>query len=86
MCAGHGLGHATRVVEVAQHITALCHAVTICSGANVASLLDKEHPNIELRSVALDCGSVQAGHQYFCALHHHLLTCGSHWNEACDDI
>lgn len=59
LTAGHGLGHATRVVEVARWIAYLGHRVTICSGADVKSFLDPEQHGIDLRRIVLDCGSVQ---------------------------
>lgn len=59
-CTGHGLGHATRIVEVATWVASIGHRVTICSGADIKPLLAAGQCSILLRHIVLDCGSVQA--------------------------
>ncbi|CAA6671179.1 unnamed protein product [Spirodela intermedia] len=58
---GHGFGHATRVVEVARHLIAAGHVVHIVTGApDFVFTSEIRSPNLHIRKVLLDCGSVQA--------------------------
>eukprot|EP00850_Spirogloea_muscicola_P019500 SM000192S04895 [mRNA] locus=s192:52862:62216:+ [translate_table: standard] len=58
---GHGLGHATRVVEVARHLVAAGHEVHVVTGAP-AYVFEREiaSPALRVRQVLLDCGAVQS--------------------------
>jgi L-arabinokinase len=60
MAAGHGLGHATRVIEVSRHLLDAGHAVTIVSSAALARHTHhlSQHA-FALRDQLLDCGSKQ---------------------------
>jgi L-arabinokinase len=60
MSAGHGLGHATRVIEVSRHLLDAGHEVTIVSSAALGRHtrhLPQQH--FALRDKLLDCGSKQ---------------------------
>lgn len=58
---GHGLGHATRVVEVVRHLVAAGHDVHVVTGApDFVFTSDIQSPNLHIRKVLLDCGAVQA--------------------------
>eukprot|EP00850_Spirogloea_muscicola_P015687 SM000122S25794 [mRNA] locus=s122:376915:386453:+ [translate_table: standard] len=58
---GHGLGHATRVVEVARHLVAAGHEVHVVTGAP-AYVFERDiaSPALRVRQVLLDCGAVQS--------------------------
>ncbi|XP_078443195.1 L-arabinokinase-like isoform X2 [Wolffia australiana] len=57
---GHGFGHATRVVEVARHLIAAGHVVYIVTGApDFVFTSEIQSPNLHIRKVLLDSGSVQ---------------------------
>ena len=57
---GHGLGHATRVVEVCRQLIASGHRVHIVTAA-AAGVFSREIPSQQLtvRRAVLDCGSKQ---------------------------
>lgn len=57
---GHGLGHATRVVEVCKHLVAARHNVFVVTAA-AATVFTREIPSQQLvvRQAVLDCGSKQ---------------------------
>ena len=57
---GHGLGHATRVVEVCRHLVSSGHNVHVVTAA-AAGVFTREIPSRELsvRQAVLDCGSKQ---------------------------
>ena len=60
MAAGHGLGHATRVIEVSRHLLDAGHAVTIVSSAALARhTRHLPQQAFALRDQLLDCGSKQ---------------------------
>lgn len=60
MGAGHGLGHATRVIEVSRHLLDAGHAVTVVSGAALARHTRHFPPDrFSLRAKVLDCGAKQ---------------------------
>ncbi len=60
--AGHGLGHATRVIEVTRHLLEAGHAVTLVSGASLAAHTRDFPPDrFAIRNKLLDCGSSQVG-------------------------
>jgi UDP:flavonoid glycosyltransferase YjiC (YdhE family) len=79
--AGHGLGHATRVIEVSRHLLDAGHAVTIVSSAALARHTRHLPQNaFALRDQLLDCGSKQVScnnlelttrqHQHICLQQH----------------
>lgn len=57
---GHGLGHATRVVEICKQLVASGHSVHIVTAA-AQTVFTREIPSKQLsvRRVVLDCGSKQ---------------------------
>ena len=57
---GHGLGHATRVVEVCKQLVAAGHNVFVVTAA-AASIFTREIPSqqLQVRQAVLDCGSKQ---------------------------
>ena len=57
---GHGLGHATRVVEVCKHLVVAGHNVFVVTAA-AASIFTREIPSqqLQVRQAVLDCGSKQ---------------------------
>lgn len=57
---GHGLGHATRVVEVIKQLVAAGHSVFVVTAA-AATVFTREIPSQQLtvRRAVLDCGSKQ---------------------------
>ena len=57
---GHGLGHATRVVEVCRQLVAAGHHVFVVTAA-AAGVFTREIPSEQLsvRRAVLDCGSKQ---------------------------
>ncbi|KAL3147999.1 hypothetical protein ABBQ38_014294 [Trebouxia sp. C0009 RCD-2024] len=57
---GHGLGHATRVVEVCKHLVAAGHNVSVVTAA-AATVFTREIPSqlLAVRHAVLDCGSKQ---------------------------
>jgi hypothetical protein len=57
---GHGLGHATRAVEVCKRLVARGHSVTVVTGAPARVFL-REVPSAHftLRRAVLDCGALQ---------------------------
>lgn len=57
---GHGLGHATRVVEVCRQLVASGHSVHVVTAAS-ATVFTREIPSQQLtvRAAVLDCGSKQ---------------------------
>ncbi|CAD5324717.1 unnamed protein product [Arabidopsis thaliana] len=58
---GHGFGHATRVVEVVRHLISSGHRVHVVSAApEFVFTMEIHSPNLFIRKVLLDCGSVQA--------------------------
>ncbi|CAL5206553.1 unnamed protein product [Lathyrus oleraceus] len=58
---GHGFGHATRVTEVARHLTDAGHDVHVVTGApDFVFTSAVESPRLFIRKVLLDCGAVQA--------------------------
>ncbi|XP_042441360.1 L-arabinokinase-like [Zingiber officinale] len=58
---GHGFGHATRVVEVVQHLVAAGHDVHVVTGApDFVFTSNIQSPKLHIRKVLLDCGAVQA--------------------------
>ena len=59
-CTGHGLGHATRVIEVCKHLALRSHTLTVCTGAPASAFL-REIPvrQCAIRKQVLDCGSRQ---------------------------
>ncbi|KAG0616552.1 hypothetical protein M758_5G124600 [Ceratodon purpureus] len=58
---GHGLGHATRVVEVARHLCLAGHEVHIVTAApEFVFKRDIPSPKLHIRKVLLDCGAVQS--------------------------
>lgn len=58
---GHGLGHSTRVVEVARHLCLAGHEVHIVTAApEFVFKRDITSPKLHIRKVLLDCGAVQS--------------------------
>ncbi|XP_058211903.1 L-arabinokinase [Rhododendron vialii] len=58
---GHGFGHATRVVEVVQHLIYAGHDVHVVTGApDFVFTTEIQSPKLFLRKLVLDCGAVQA--------------------------
>jgi len=59
-CTGHGLGHATRSIEVCKHLVERGHSVTVVTGAPARVFL-QEVPSARfvLRKAVLDAGSKQ---------------------------
>jgi hypothetical protein len=58
---GHGLGHATRVIEVARHLCGAGHEVHIVTVApEFVFRRDIPSPKLHIRKVLLDCGAVQS--------------------------
>lgn len=59
-CTGHGLGHATRALEVCRHLVERGHSVTVVTGAPARVFL-QEVPSSRFvfRKAVLDCGSKQ---------------------------
>ncbi|XP_010535813.1 PREDICTED: L-arabinokinase [Tarenaya hassleriana] len=58
---GHGFGHATRVVEVVRHLISSGHQVHVVSAApEFVFTLEIQSPDLFIRKVLLDSGSVQA--------------------------
>lgn len=59
-CTGHGLGHATRSIEVCKHLVERGHTVTVISGAPARVFL-QEIPTARclVRKAVLDAGSKQ---------------------------
>lgn len=59
-CTGHGLGHATRSIEVCKHLVELGHTVTVITGAPARVFL-QEIPTARcvVRKAVLDAGSKQ---------------------------
>ena len=57
---GHGLGHATRVVEICKQLVATGHNVHIVTAAS-QTVFTREIPSLQLsvRRAVLDCGSKQ---------------------------
>ncbi|KAI8470791.1 MAG: Transglutaminase-like superfamily-domain-containing protein [Monoraphidium minutum] len=59
-CTGHGLGHATRAIEVCKHLVARGHTVTVVTGAPARVFLQQvPAARFTLRKAVLDCGSKQ---------------------------
>lgn len=59
-CTGHGLGHATRAIEVCKHLVARGHSVTVVTGAPARVFLQQvPAARFTLRRAVLDCGSKQ---------------------------
>ncbi|KIY94277.1 hypothetical protein MNEG_13684 [Monoraphidium neglectum] len=59
-CTGHGLGHATRAIEVCKHLVARGHSVTVVTGAPARVFLQQvPAARFTLRKAVLDCGSKQ---------------------------
>ncbi len=59
-CTGHGLGHATRVVEICKHLVERGHSVTAVTAAPARFFTDAIPPTrFQLRKATLDCGSKQ---------------------------
>lgn len=59
-CTGHGLGHATRVIEICKHLTQRKHTLTVCTGAPASAFLRELPANrCAIRKQVLDCGSRQ---------------------------
>ncbi|CAK9216976.1 unnamed protein product [Sphagnum jensenii] len=58
---GHGLGHATRVIEVARHLCGAGHEVHVVTVApEYVFRRDIPSPKLHIRKVLLDCGAVQS--------------------------
>ncbi|CAH2069789.1 unnamed protein product [Thlaspi arvense] len=58
---GHGFGHATRVVEVVRHLISSGHRVHVVSAApEFVFTMEIHSPNLSIRKVLLDSGSVQS--------------------------
>lgn len=59
-CTGHGLGHATRSIEVCKHLVERGHTVTVITGAPARVFL-QEIPTARcvVRKAVLDAGSKQ---------------------------
>ncbi|CAA7062623.1 unnamed protein product [Microthlaspi erraticum] len=58
---GRGFGHATRVVEVVRHLISSGHRVHVVSAApEFVFTMEIHSPNLSIRKVLLDSGSVQA--------------------------
>lgn len=59
-CTGHGLGHATRSIEVCKHLVQRGHSVTVITAAP-ASFFLREIPSarLVLRKAVLDAGAKQ---------------------------
>ncbi|KAH7844149.1 hypothetical protein Vadar_024884 [Vaccinium darrowii] len=58
---GHGLGHATRVVEVVRHLILAGHDVHVVTGApDFVFTTEIQSSKLFLRKLVLDCGAVQA--------------------------
>jgi L-arabinokinase len=59
-CTGHGLGHATRSIEVCKHLVERGHTVTVITGAPAPVFL-REVPSTRfmLRKAVLDAGAKQ---------------------------
>ena len=57
---GHGLGHATRVVEVCKQLVSAGHYVSVITAA-AATVFTREipSPQLSVRHAVLDCGSKQ---------------------------
>ena len=57
---GHGLGHATRVVEVCKHLLAAGHIVyVVTAAAAVVFTREIQSQHLIVRRAILDCGSKQ---------------------------
>ncbi|XAR47978.1 L-arabinokinase [Bertholletia excelsa] len=58
---GHGLGHATRVVEVVRHLILAGHTVHVVTGApHFVFTTEIQSPGLFIREELLDCGAVQS--------------------------
>lgn len=58
---GHGLGHATRVAEIARHLVEANHVVHIVTAAPEFVFLDLiQSGKLHLRKALLDAGAVQS--------------------------
>ena len=59
-CTGHGLGHATRVIEICKQLALQGHTLTVCTGAPASAFL-REVPtsSCAIRKQILDSGSRQ---------------------------
>jgi L-arabinokinase len=59
-CTGHGLGHATRAIEVCKHLVERGHSVTVVTGAPARVFFQELPPQrFVLRKAVLDSGSKQ---------------------------
>ena len=59
-CTGHGLGHATRAIEICKHLVARGHSVYMVSGAPARFFLQQLiSPRFMVRKAVLDSGSKQ---------------------------
>ena len=59
-CTGHGLGHATRAIEVCKHLVARGPSVIVVTGAPARVFLTQvPSGRFVLRKAVLDCGSLQ---------------------------
>ena len=59
-CTGHGLGHATRAIEVCKHLVERGHTVTVVTGAPARVFFQELPPaRFVLRKAVLDSGSKQ---------------------------
>ncbi|KAK9803166.1 hypothetical protein WJX72_006956 [[Myrmecia] bisecta] len=59
-CTGHGLGHATRAIEVCKYLIQGGHSVVVVTGAPASAFL-RELPSKQftIRKAVLDCGAKQ---------------------------
>lgn len=59
-CTGHGLGHATRAIEVCKHLVQRGHSVTVVTGAPAKVFLQQvPTTRFVFRKAVLDSGSKQ---------------------------
>ncbi len=59
-CTGHGLGHATRAIEVCKHLVDRGHSVTVVTGAPARVFIEQIPPErFVFRKATLDSGSKQ---------------------------
>lgn len=59
-CTGHGLGHATRVIEICKKLALSNHTLTICTGAPASAFLREVPAKLcTIRKQVLDSGSRQ---------------------------